>query len=540
MTDGPAVVIVDSTGTDIAKVLAASTAAVATDKALVVALSPNNTIALPTGSATLAEQQVQSASLSIIDDWDESDRAKVNIIVGQAGVAAGTGVDGATVQRVSLATNVPLPAGANSIGTLGANSGVDIGDVTINNAAGASAVNIQDGGNSITVDGPLTDAQLRATPVPISGTVTGGGGTQYTEGATTDPATGTAILGRYFGDGAFRAVAISSVQSLMVDGSSATQPISAASLPLPTGASTAANQASGNSSLATIVSQTALLALESGGNLAAAAASLSVLDDWDETDRAKVNVIVGQAGITAGAGAVAANTPRMTHASDDPVVTALQIIDDWDETDRAKVNVIVGQAGITAGAGAVAASTPRVTHASDDPVTVALQIIDDWDESDRAKVNPIAGQAGVQGASGVVNALTQRVVLATDVALPAGTNGIGKLTANSGVDIGDVDVTSINETVATFDHGRKSSIGTSAVQINSSSLSLTKGMTVKASRNNTAPIYIGNSDVTADSADATDGFELYAGESIHVPASNQNAIYAISTAASQKAFYVVA
>jgi len=36
--------------------------------------------------------------------------------------------------------------------TLGANSGVDIGDVTINNASGASAINIQDGGNSITVD----------------------------------------------------------------------------------------------------------------------------------------------------------------------------------------------------------------------------------------------------------------------------------------------------------------------------------------------------------------------------------------------------
>jgi len=35
---------------------------------------------------------------------------------------------------------------------LGANSGVDIGDVTINNGNGASAVNIQDGGNSITVD----------------------------------------------------------------------------------------------------------------------------------------------------------------------------------------------------------------------------------------------------------------------------------------------------------------------------------------------------------------------------------------------------
>ena len=34
-------------------------------------------------------------------------------------------------------------------------SGTDIGDVTINNASGASAVNIQDGGNTITVDGTI-------------------------------------------------------------------------------------------------------------------------------------------------------------------------------------------------------------------------------------------------------------------------------------------------------------------------------------------------------------------------------------------------
>lgn len=49
-----------------------------------------------------------------------------------------------------------LPAGTNAIGKLAANSGVDIGDVTINNASGASAVNIQDGGNTITVDGTVT------------------------------------------------------------------------------------------------------------------------------------------------------------------------------------------------------------------------------------------------------------------------------------------------------------------------------------------------------------------------------------------------
>jgi hypothetical protein len=38
-------------------------------------------------------------------------------------------------------------------------SGTDIGDVTINNANGAAAVNIQDGGNTITVDGTVTANQ---------------------------------------------------------------------------------------------------------------------------------------------------------------------------------------------------------------------------------------------------------------------------------------------------------------------------------------------------------------------------------------------
>jgi len=56
---------------------------------------------------------------------------------------------------VNLGSNndVSLNAGTNTIGKLADNSGVDIGDVTINNASGASAVNIQDGGNSITIDG---------------------------------------------------------------------------------------------------------------------------------------------------------------------------------------------------------------------------------------------------------------------------------------------------------------------------------------------------------------------------------------------------
>lgn len=54
--------------------------------------------------------------------------------------------------------------------TLGANSGVDIGDVTVNNGSGAAAVNIQDGGNSITVDGTVTAAPYGAVSAVYSAT----------------------------------------------------------------------------------------------------------------------------------------------------------------------------------------------------------------------------------------------------------------------------------------------------------------------------------------------------------------------------------
>jgi hypothetical protein len=53
--------------------------------------------------------------------------------------------------------------------TLAANSGTDIGDVTINNASGASAVNIQDGGNSITVDGTVSIDTVTTSIVPGTG-----------------------------------------------------------------------------------------------------------------------------------------------------------------------------------------------------------------------------------------------------------------------------------------------------------------------------------------------------------------------------------
>lgn len=60
-------------------------------------------------------------------------------------------VDGSGVTQPISAAALPLPSGAATEAKQ-TQPGVDIGDVTVNNGAGAAAVNIQDGGNSITVD----------------------------------------------------------------------------------------------------------------------------------------------------------------------------------------------------------------------------------------------------------------------------------------------------------------------------------------------------------------------------------------------------
>ena len=54
-----------------------------------------------------------------IDQTTPGTTNNVSIITGQNGIAGGTGVDGATVPRVSLATNVALPSGSNILGRMG-------------------------------------------------------------------------------------------------------------------------------------------------------------------------------------------------------------------------------------------------------------------------------------------------------------------------------------------------------------------------------------------------------------------------------------
>ena len=94
------------------------------------------------------------------------------------------------------------------------------------------------------------------------------------------------------------------------------------------------------------------------------------------------------------------------------------------EVSSANINVQkIGGSPTTKGAGNVGNGTQRIVLATDDintaAIKVAVEIIDNAISGSEMQVDVVA-------------------------ALPAGTNAIGKLAANSGVDIGDVDVTSIS------------------------------------------------------------------------------------------------
>lgn len=90
-----------------------------------------------------------------------------------------------------------------------------------------------------------------------------------------------------------------------------------------------------------------------------------------------------------------------------------------------------------------------------------------------------------------------------------------------------------------FFHGRKSGISTTAVQLTTTSNRCKRGIVVKAAVGNSGKVYVGSSlDVTADSADATDGFELSAGDSIMTETDDPSKLFLIASAPDQKVFWI--
>lgn len=184
-------------GTRDGTVKAASTAAIAADTALVVAVSPNNSVAvtaaalpLPAGAATAAKQPALgtagSASADVISVQGVASMTALKVdgsgftqpVSGTVTANAGSGT-----MAVSAAS-LPLPSGAatsalqttgnTSLGNLDVllstrTKPADQQHVIVDTTVTVSGtVTANAGSGTLAVSGPLTDAQLRASAVPVS------------------------------------------------------------------------------------------------------------------------------------------------------------------------------------------------------------------------------------------------------------------------------------------------------------------------------------------------------------------------------------
>lgn len=169
--------------------------------------------------ATAANQGTEIGHLSTIDTNLAALSAKFSPL-GQQASAASVSVAVASDQTVPIsASSLPLPIGASTEATI-------------------SAMNAKftTTGSGLRVDGSAVVQPVSATswPLPTGAATAANQGTEITSLASIDGKLTTTANG------------------LKVDGSAVTQPVSAASLPLPAGASTAANQATANTSLASV------------------------------------------------------------------------------------------------------------------------------------------------------------------------------------------------------------------------------------------------------------------------------------------------
>lgn len=165
--------------------------------------------ALPTGASTAAHQVTEIASLSSID-------SKLNSL--------GQKVSAASVPVVIASDQSAVPVSQS-------------GTWNINNVSGTVSL----------PTGAATEATLAKLPLAQASTTSGQFGT-LAQGAVSTAAPS-------YTNGQTDPLSLTLAGALRTDSSAVTQPVSAASLPLPTGAATSANQTTANSSLSSIDSK---------------------------------------------------------------------------------------------------------------------------------------------------------------------------------------------------------------------------------------------------------------------------------------------
>ena len=375
------------------------------------------------------------------------------------------GVDGSATD---VSSSAPLPV----TGTvdLGATDNAVLDDIVANQTDNSQKTQIVDAsGNAVSVTGNKLDvnatASLSGEAIPVSGATTGvavavvdgsgnqvtsfGGGTQYTEADTDASITGTAMMMEGAGN------ALVAVQGTASDG-------------------VLVNLGTNNDITGTVTANagtnlnTSALALESGGNLASIKAKTDNIPALGQAlASASVPVILPAATITT-LTPPAAITGFATSAKQDTIIGHVDGIETSLSSIDGKITavntgaVVVSSSALPTGA-STAAKQPALGTAgtaSADVITVqGIASMTALKVDGSAVTQPVSGTVtanlsatdndvldAIESDTTTIAGAVSGTEMQVDVvgALPAGTNAIGKLAANSGVDIGDVDVTSIS------------------------------------------------------------------------------------------------
>lgn len=198
------------------------------------------TVSLPTGASTAANQATEISSLSTI----ATNTGNIPT-VGQKTMSASTPVAIASDQSTLpiSAASLPLPAGA-------ATSALQ---TTANTSLSSIDGKLNSLGQKVSASSMPVVISSDQSAIPITGSITATNPSIGTNGSA-GPSMTTQV-GGVDGSGNLQAAKVNASHAFLVDGSAVTQPVSAASLPLPAGAATSTLQTTGNTSLSSIDSK---------------------------------------------------------------------------------------------------------------------------------------------------------------------------------------------------------------------------------------------------------------------------------------------
>ena len=230
----------------------------------------------------------------------------------------------------------------------------------------------------------------------------------------------------------------------------------------------------------------------------------------------------GGTALVGGNGTATSGTLRVTIASD---TTGVLSVDDNGST-----------LSIDDGGGAITVDGTVTAELSSTDNTVLDNILTKNTEIDAVldtiKVDTEAIETAVELLDNAISGTEMQVDVVAS--LPAGSNAIGKLAANSGVDIGDVDVTSTVQPTGhgTVVHGSNTDVDTVAERMDAGAVAC-KHIDIMAATTNAGIIYVGATGVSA-----TTGIALYPGDVYSIDFDSGGDIYVIASEVNQAVQWV--